>query len=281
MNSALAQWQRGERGQVLWIDFERYAWRVFAGATAEWYQDPVRFAGTIGQALRVVRSDVVAIDVLAPFIAAWRAEAAHEQAPVSVSALTDFLSQQPACLSFISEVADALQHSVGDRADLALKLFSPRDLLLAVGADEALASDFSALDDLGAALVELLRNLSSKSFACLQLHTLAPAGLSADEQDAYAPILRTAEYYGWITCLSFGGVHADMLPDCEAAIALYPEVAAEDLVDTAERRCGGGLTSRFWLGPDPLAGELGLLHGTIPADAYPEAVAEKIRSLGR
>jgi hypothetical protein len=280
MSSAIANWKSGSLDRLRWIDFERYARRVFAGSAEDWYSNPTRFAGTLGQALRVVRSDVIAIDVLAPFLAGWKADRQPGDASASPSALIDHLTQHSPSLAFVSEVLDALAHAVGTRADLAIMLRSPRDLLLGVGATDEVASDFGALDDVGNALVGLVRGLSGKSLACLQLSSLAPAGLSADEQDAYGPILQAAQYYGWTTCISFDAHVDEALPAFESDIALFPELDAATLAGRNDRRCGGGLTSRFWLGSSGLStAGLQLLHGRIPEDAYPETVAEKIQAL--
>lgn len=281
MGSAILDWKNGTRSRLLWIDFEDYARRVFAGSAADWYRNPVRFAGTLSQALKVLRSDVVAVDVLAPLIAAWRSSPGDDDCPEFPAQLIDSLAGKSEPLAFVTEVADALAHSIGGRSDLVLKLSSPGDLLRAFGATDAVASDYSALDDVSTTLVGLMRRLSSRTFAGLQLSCADPAGLSADEQDAYAPIFRTAEYYGWCTCISYAGRTAVALPQCEADIALFPAVAVEQLAAIGNRRCGGGLTPQFWLGRGaPPATEQGLLHGVIPADAYPETVAEKIKSLG-
>lgn len=280
MSSVIADWKDNARDRVLWIDFERYAWRVFAGSAEDWYHNSVRFAGTLNQALRVIRSDVVAIDLLAPFIAACNSNASDEVS--QPSRLIDFLSQRPEPLAFVSDVADALKYSIGGRADLVLKLCSPRDLLLAVGASDEIASDFAVLDDLSTALVGLVRRLSNKAFTCLQLSSRAPAGLSADEQEAYAPILKTAEYYGWATCISYENCSTGALSLCEFDFALFPEITVEELAARGDKRCGGGLTPRFWRSPgELLATDAQLLHGTIPEDAHPETVSEKIKALAR
>jgi hypothetical protein len=277
MSTVIADWKSGVRQRLLWIDFERYAWRVFAGGAEDWYRNAARFAATLGQALRVVRSDVVAIDVAAPLLSAWATESSSRHP--DAASFIDFLSTCEGPRAFVADVADALGHSIGSRADLVLKFPCPRDLMMAAGIAEDAAQDFGALDDLSTALVALLRQLSSKHFAGVQLLSSSSEGLSDDETDAYAPIFSTAGYYGWATCLTYMKDYFGPI-QCGAQIGLFPNESMDRLLTRGDPKCGGGLTSAYWLGSESVSIEgCRLPYGLIPEEANPETVIEKIKRL--
>lgn len=282
MSTVIADWKSGARQAIVWVDFERYASRVFAGSPADWYRNPVRFAATIGQAHRVIPSDLVSVDVLASFLDLLGQEVSLAGGLRSESPLRQLqtLLGEVAPREFVIEVVDAMTHAIGDDIDLVLKLRSPRDLLLAAGAPAGVASDFGELDDVGTALVNLIRLLSNKSFTCLQICTDSANGLSTDEQDACEPLLRAAEYYGWTTCLSFDKYRSGVIPPAAADLVLFPELPASRLIEVGDVRFGGGLQSSFWLdGGGRLPDAIRLLHGVIPEGASPETVAERMRTL--
>lgn len=282
MSTMIADWKSGARKRLRWIDFERYARRVFAGSADDWYRNPVRFAGTLGQALRVIRSDVVAVDAMTPFLDHLGQDKADagDAGSASSGQIADLLQTASAPQQFLSDVADALAHSIGDKADLVLTLRSPRDLLLELGASDEEASDFDALDAIGTAQVALIRSLSTKSFQGLQILSSSPLGLSPDEVDAYEPIMRTAEYYGWARVLC----HTNALPGVAAGlgsdIVLFSNASLGKLLEVDGEQLGGGLTSDYWKGSDaPSFGDLRIIHGIVPVDANPESVVEKMTAL--
>ncbi|MGE3775018.1 MAG: hypothetical protein AB7I32_18990, partial [Gammaproteobacteria bacterium] len=65
----LKAWLAGTRSGALWIEYDDYAGRVFAGAPADWLGQAVRYANTLGQARKIVRTDVLTIDLTAPCLA--------------------------------------------------------------------------------------------------------------------------------------------------------------------------------------------------------------------
>ena len=275
MSKLFADWKRGARDRLLWVDFERYAARVFASGAPDWYRNPVRQAATLGQAWRVIPSDVITVDVTAPFLDRIDNSASAGNSPVSM--VIDLLADA-APLRFVDEVADALGHSLGDKVELAVKLNSPRDLLLAAGADADLAGDFGVLDDVATALVGVIRKLSEKPFGILQITSRHDAPLSADEYDACEPIFRAAEYYGWGTCLAYSGANTGEALD-GINLTLFPECSTTELVDAPARSVGGGLTTDFWLSDQPLESPLSVLYGVIPEGAAPENVIAKMRAI--
>lgn len=278
MASVLADWKSGTRKKILWVDYERYAYRVFSGSPDDWYRNPTRFAAAISQAHRIISTDIVTVDVTAPFIDFYQNNAGKFSGS-AVSVLQALFSEaEPA--EFVSEVIDALAHSMGTKVDFAFKIQSPRDLLLTVGASAEEAADFGNLDDTGIALVAMIRQFSSKPFSCLQIATGSETDLSADEQDAGEPLLRAAEYYGWASCFSFEKFSAKELPAIAADFILLPEWSAEAIAQAGNERYGGGLPAGMWCEEGELPqGALRILHGRIPEDASPELVAEKMKSL--
>ena len=55
MSSVFADRAQGLNRPLLWLDFERYAARVFAGQPADWLTNAHRHADTLSQAQRLVR----------------------------------------------------------------------------------------------------------------------------------------------------------------------------------------------------------------------------------
>ena len=278
----IADWKRGEKERLVWIDFERYAARVFAGSPVDWYRNPVRFAATIGQAHRVIPSELVSIDLTAPFLDFLQqaaGESGQKDSPAAQSAVLRLaqLLEETAPFEFVSQVVDALAHSIGDDAVLVLKLQSPRELLFAAGATDEVAGDFGALDEVGTALGKLIRRLSSKPLACLQL--CCDSGLTADEEDACDPLFRAAEYYGWASALSFAHCGDDFPPLPKVDLALFRDLPAERLLGATDRRFGGGLPALFWLDGGSLPAKPGVLYGVIPEESSPETVAERMQML--
>ena len=76
---------------------------VFAGGAADWLDVPTVFAGGIGQAQGVVATEVLSIDVLAPYFA--KLDQAEGTPPEAVQAMLQLDAPQ----RFIVEVIDALE----------------------------------------------------------------------------------------------------------------------------------------------------------------------------
>ena len=269
----LRGWLDGARASVTWVEYDDYAGRVFAGAPPDWLTQAARFAATLGQARKVIRTQVLTIDLSAPCLARARADgSAVERA---LQALDD-----PAARAFGAEALDALAHKFAGDTDLVLKISSPRDLLRRCGADGE--PSFNELDDLASALVGLLRALSDKPVAALLVARAGKAAWTMDEADACEPIFGAAHHYGWLTAMSV-----------EHALAAggAPEGAAIDLLLCADAdpamltrsgrpRIGGGLPAAYWTGDGPAAPTPGVLaYGVIPVDAEPERILERCAGL--
>lgn len=278
MGTVFGDLKSGVRQKIVWVDYERYVWRVFAGSPLDWYRNPVRFAATLSQAHRIIPSDLVTIDVTAPYLDWYRENTGHYSgSPVD---MVQSLLAETTPYEFVEEAVDALAHSLGNEVDLVLKLQSPHDLLCAVGASEEEAEDFGNLDDTGTALVSLIRKLSGKPFGCLQIASSGESIPSIDQQDAQEPLQRAAEYYGWATSICMENYCAAKLPEATADLMLLPELPLDYFAGGDSARYGGGLASAFWLDQDSSSPELlPVLYGRIPESATPELVAEKMKML--
>lgn len=266
--SLLKGWLDDRARPFCWIDFDAYARRVFAGDPPDWYRDPARHAATLIQARGVLPTQVVTVDVVAPFL-----ELVDERtAGGLVSALG-----AAAPRTFVGDVLNALLHRFAGKVDVALKLRAPWDLL---GGAEG-APDFDALDDVATALAGCMRDLADRPLAGLVIETLRGDALSDDEIDAYQPLVNAARHYGWWTALALPGDDTGGACDVELDldVVLWPARAADSLDASARPVQGGGLTTDFWRGAVQLADGAGLYYGTVPADAVPETVVSVARAL--
>lgn len=261
----------------LWMDFERYAAAVFAGAPEDWYGDAHRYAATLAQAHSLLRCDLLSIPVLNAFLASggWAGSVAKGE---SLSGSLDTLLSQAGPMHFVTEVLDALFHRFEGKVELVLELPSPSTLLALRGA--VAPFDFGDMDDVATALTPLLRSVSTRHFFALSIDCAGPDDLCDDEREACEPLIKAARYYGW-------GVSArlDDLPEAQA-----PERGAFDVLQLRQWSdaavaafspwAAGGLTDEFWRDPAIATPRAGALHfGEIPADAVPEQVARRMKEL--
>lgn len=275
MSHKINQWQSGEIQTLLWIDYEHYAWRVFANQAKDWYHNVIKHSGTLSQALGVIKTDVLAIDVITPYL-----EQLQQNDTTAHESLLTTLEDNETAFQFITDLLDALAHSVGEKVDLVLKTPALSDIWRACGAPDNKAQDFDALDDLANALVNLLRRLADKPIKGLLLVS-SQNRLSEDEDEAGEPIWATAAYYGWATALSLSGQPTDDAPETQVDVLLYPQATVTALNRANKNNFGGGFVAEFWTQQTPLetTDKPMILHGTIPADANPEAVIETVAIL--
>jgi len=279
MTGKLEGWKAGTLPGLLWIDFDRYAWRVFAGAPDDWYRDPVRFAAMTLQAHGVVGSDIVSFDICAPFLDALTGDPSTAAAVdgLEPAAAVQTLLEAEAPRRFVREVLDALAHRLAGKADLALKLRSPRDLLLACGAPADAEPDFGDLDDVAVALANFVRGYAERPVQVLQVAASDARGISPDEAEALDPLLRAADYYGWGAAVSLDGAADADPPDLAADLLL---VGGHLTAGGGRLPVGGGLDAAFWRGQaEPT--DWAVCYGVIPDDVTPEAVIARLDGLRR
>jgi len=267
----LSAWLDGKRDRLVWIEFADYARQVFAGGTDDWLQVANTYVGGVSQAHGVVATEVLSIDVLAPYLAELKpADGTPAQAVEAVLQL-----ERPQ--KFVGEVIDALAHRLSDHVDLVLKVPSPGELLRRLGASEGLS--FDDLDDVGVALSNLLREFSNKPVTGVLVASAEP--LSNDESEALESVVSAARHYQWRVALAleYATVCPAEMPEVDADLLLLPNVALSELAAaaTSSLTLCGGLGAAFWhaQGEMPTAGRC-LLYGAIPPDTQPELVVERV-----
>lgn len=276
MSSVLADHAQRLNRPLLWVDFERYAAQVFAGQPADWHSNAHRYADTLGQAQRLVRSDVVAVAVLDAWLQtpAWQAAARASLA----DALALWNDEGPP-QRFVAETLDALFHRVGTQAMLVMALPSPSQVLRRAGRQPPF--DFDDLDDVGSALTAVLRSHCERKFAALVLRCDEAEGLSDDEREAAEPLLKSARYYGWGTALQLDAAPPGSAPDSTSGFdtVLLGHWPAAALEVSGIAHAAGGLGAGFWRDDAAAPPWQGMRYGEIPADAVPERVAERLALL--
>ncbi len=271
--SLLKAWLQDSSAAFLWVDFEAYAARVFANAGDDWYSDPARYAGTLIQATGVIPTRCLNVDMLAPFVAGL------DQDEPSAARLCETLGDARST-RFIEDALNALLHRFSGKLDVILKIRTPWDLL--AGGDRAGGCEFDELDDVASAIAALVRQFADKPIAGLMLTRATGGALSADEIDAYEPLLGAARHYDWCTALAFDAVSDGKVDTggLDVDAVLLPSSPLATLPADATPRLGGGLDAGFWAGtaaPVDIGGRL--LYGTIPAAATPETVLSVLRAL--
>ncbi|MEE2983025.1 MAG: hypothetical protein VX929_06990 [Pseudomonadota bacterium] len=276
--SALKSWLDDGGSRLLWVEFEAYARRVFANSPDDWYADASRFASSLIQAQDAIPTQCLSIDLCAPLLSALgeRDGAPHAEELVQ-------LFGGDAHIEFVNDVLDALVHRFAGHVDLIVVLHAPADLLDA-GAGTA-ALEFDELDDVASAMSNCLRPLADRPLTGVLLEKRGQAALSAEEIDAYEPIISAARHYDWVTAMSLPDRSGGTVPtvDLDLDLILFPQLALDAIAAEAEApRLGGGLTDSFWGGAAIDAGASAgrLLYGSIPHSAHPETVLSVLRDLG-
>ena len=268
----LAKWLDGEQDRLVWIEFDDYAHRVFAGDSPDWLNIANVFVGGVGQALGVVATEVLSIDLLAAYrIALERSEASP--ADTIETMLGQDIPQQ-----FVGQVIDALAHRYGDRMDLVVKIPSPAQLLRLAGLQDP--PSFDDLDDVGIGLSNLLREFSARPIAGVLIATSEP--ISSDEAEALESVVSVARHYEWRVALSLDSASTvpGELPEVDMDLLLLPALGHADIAaDTAlSLPIGGGLGADYWQGDTdiPVEPHRALFYGTIPPDTQPERVVKRV-----
>ena len=259
----------GSRDDLLWLEYDAYARKVFAGGPEDWYRDPVRYASTLADARRVLPSDVVSVDLTAPFLEGAEADAG---APAE-AAKTLLESEAP--MAFVKEALSALAHRCASSADVVLAMASPRDILVACGHDADAEPEFDDLDDVTMALTQLVRSLSEAPLAAILVRHAADSAPSDDALEALETLAGAAHHYGWLVALSFENAAELSAPSGDVDLVL-----AQNVLPADARKSGGGLGAAFWSGgADAPARSGNLRYGTVPAELAPEAVLARVETL--
>ncbi|MGE0335618.1 MAG: hypothetical protein AB7O21_07950 [Gammaproteobacteria bacterium] len=266
----------GTRAGALWLEYDSYAQRVFANGAADWLSQPSRFANTMVQARKAIRSDVVTVDITAAALASM--PAGDDPVERCRMALGDEAGRR-----FAADCIDAILHKLAREIDLVLRVPSPRNLLMRCGQEGE--PDFDQLDEVATAIVSSLRTHADRNIGGLLLTRDSSAPLSADEADAHGPVLNAAHHYGWVTCLSLPGVLVAggtvEVDDVDLLLCGDLPQARIRALRGQGRALGGGIPPALWsaTGEVPTRAADDLLFGVVPVDANPETVLARCASL--
>jgi hypothetical protein len=270
--NALDDWVHARRERLTWLDADRYVWSVFAGACEHWYDDPGTMIGATAQAQKLLRSDVLGVDILGPF--------SRHLVPDSNTEMIAAVLEREKPRSDLAATVDALLHRFGGQVDTVLVCPSPRVLL-----GEGAVVGFDALDDVATALLEVVRAVADRPVQGLQITCDTKGGPDIDEVDSWSSLLAAAQHYRWVTAIRLNGVSdLDRLDvTVPGNLLLLSQVEAEMLPD--DRRYGGGLPPSVWTDSSEAtrivdaAGKRQFRFGEIPQDASPEIVLARVSAL--
>ncbi|HVE24562.1 MAG TPA: hypothetical protein VNC22_04130 [Sporichthya sp.] len=270
--NALKDWLETRRTRLTWLDCDRYVWSVFAGAPERWYSDPGTMIGAIAQAHKLLRSDVLTVDLQGAF-------SRHLSSAGTAAEIVDALEGEEPRRD-LSSAVDALAHQFAGSVDLVLDCPSPRRLF-PPGAD----ADLDDLDDVASALLDVVRSLADRPLAGLQITCDTAPGPDEDEADSWSSLLSAARHYGWVTVIRLNALTdpEQLDPGWPGDLVLLPRLDAEAVPDDV--RHGAGLPPEAWAdSPDAVrtvdaAAKRGFRFGEIPGDASPEIVLDRIRAL--
>jgi len=239
-SSLIKAWQSDELSSVTWIEYDDYAKQVFAGSPSDWFQDPVQFAATIIEAHQVIPTQVLSIDALGPYLQRYHSAPALKESvstDTAVDTVCNLLGNKEA-FTFVSNVIDALAHSLAGNTDLVLRLLSPMTLLKLFDTNNESEPGFDDMDDVGVALTNFVREFSEKPLTGILVVSDAADNLTDDESEACESLFATARHYGWLTSIAMKKYIAPVLPSAlleSVDIILLPEISAEII----DRTCVG------------------------------------------
>jgi hypothetical protein len=215
---------------------------------------------------------VLAVDLLGPF-------SRHLVVGSGTEEILDALEAQEPRRD-LTDTVDALVHQFAGQADIVLDCPSPR-MLLGAGSE----AGFDALDDVAAALLDVVRTLADRQVHGLRITCDSVEGPDDDERDSWSSLLAAAQHYHWTTALRLQAVtDLDQLdPGLPGDLLLLPLLEPELVPD--DRRHGGGLPPSAWTDSGDAvrivdaAAKRGFRFGEIPQEASPEIVLDRIRAL--
>ena len=293
MNTSLLSYfppfSRGETNVCL--NFFSYAKKLFAGTEENLWKNPASFLSFYSQAQGLLRSDILILPIEYFYTAylsdhpdlleQWKGKKAK-------FVLKKLLAQEEP-RDIIVEVLSGLSHLYSDRHPIVLMLPSPQHWLLQIQQIESLGSHHSlSSDDIDSAsiyLADYLRKFSNSGLSGIVLEECSTLIIDPIEAlGLYRPISNVAEHYQWAMGLQIEDQIKEMASLNEKIdFILYEGTNLSTIGTLCDKGipCGGGLDKAFWTGEiatDQLEVK-GLAYGTIPEDAQPEKVLERLRKL--
>jgi hypothetical protein len=295
MNShfqALFQFSSGKEPKI-WLDFIDYAKRLFAEGKQDLWQNPALLISVYSQAQGLLRSDVFHFplnQIYAFWLDAHSTEMEKWRGKRPTFVLKKMLAlEEPR--NILLEVLSGLTELNRDAKPFVLSLGSPRQWLQWIsrmvrpGEDPSISGD--DVDSAAMYIADFLRNFSTAGISAIVLEeTENPLLDMAEMVELYQPILNLAGHYQWSVGFSFLGE----VPKCtvfndKVDFMLFGESDISSLLPywQEEAAIGGGLNQAFWThkgdGDRSVLPVQGLLFGTIPEDADPEFVLERLKEL--
>jgi hypothetical protein len=295
MNShfqALFQSGSGKEPKI-WLNFIDYAKRLFAEGKQDLWQDPALLISVYSQAQGLLQSDVIHFpvnQVYDSWLEAYSTEIEKWMGKRPTFVLKKILAlEEPR--NILLEVLSGFTELNRDAKPFALSLGSPQQWLQWIssmvrpGEESSISSD--DVDGAAMYLADYLRNFSTAGISSIVLEEVAnPPFDMAEALELYQPILNLAGHYQWSVGFSFPGE----APKCtvfndKIDFTLFRESNMSSLLPywQEEAAVGGGLNQAFWThkgaGDRSVLPVQGLLFGTIPENAEPEIVLERLKEL--
>jgi hypothetical protein len=284
---------RTEKELMIWLDYIAYANRLFAGGKPELWQDPYLLITVYSQAQGLLRSDVIHIPVNKVY-ESWL-EANSAEIEKWMGKRTTFVLKKMIALeeprNILLEVLRGLTQMNSDAKPFALSLGSPQQWLQWISrivrpSEEPTISN----DDVESAamyLADYLRIYSTAGISAIVMEETDNLISEISERiEFYQPILNLASHYQWSVGFSFPGeANNYLVSEKKVDFTLFGESQITSLLPFWEKKApiGGGLNHSFWMFNGEERGSefpvQGLLFGTIPEDANPELVLEKLKEL--
>ena len=258
----------------LWLDYGDYAGALLANGKAPWL-DVSAFVAWQRKAQGLLKSDVIALPVAA-VCAAWLAVNPSLREAMAAKSRAVFplktLLADEALRAHLVELAKGLRACFAE-LPLALVCPSPRRWVAeawqqARGADEEVEVGDDEADSASVYLADFLRSFGDAGIDVLLLQESDGSEPESTAQlELYQPVLNVAAHYRWNTGL---GAPAGRLADAGGfGLLVAPSAGSGRIVPTD-----------FWSGGSaPALPAQGLHYATIPVDAQPESVLQRLADL--
>ncbi len=275
---------RQRPGQLLWLDSDAYAWRLFGGDPRQLLQ-PAEYVGLQRKAQGLLRSDVVALDVAAVARVMLEARPALREAMTQKRRAMAPLKTLAADAGLRQGIDDLLSGLRGSFAStpLALVMPSPRRWLresyaLTFGADAGIDIGEDEIDSAAVQLADFLRHFGESGIDVLLMSESAddpPA--SSDELEWYRPVLNVAAHYRWDVGLRLDAAPATPLGADGIGFVIAPPSDGSALAGV----CGHVIAPAFWSDSNAVAAPdaADFRYAAIAADAKPETVLARLAAL--
>ena len=265
---------------LLWLDDTAYSDKLLAGGKTPWH-DGAEYTAFRRKAQGLLKPDFTVIPV-GRIVAAWVASHAPLKEAMAakkraVSPARTLLADEP-MRAHLVEMLKGLRAALGS-APLVLSIPSPRAWVtdaykLAFGADAEVEVGGDEADSCAVYVAEFLRSFGESGVDGLLLEEHAGAEpASAEELGWYQPVINIAGHYRWDigvrlpTAASFSG----------DATGLQFVIAPKTVGGVAN---GIAVGDKFWSGDAaPAAPKGGFRFASIPADAVPEKVLDRLNTL--